>query len=141
MKNIRILIDTNVIMDFIVKRNHFSDDAEKVIELCMKKNLQGCIAAHTVSNLFYVLRKYLTTEKRKNILLMLCKMFIVIGIDVNKIESALLDIEFKDFEDCLQVECAKDFEAHFIVTRNVKDFAGSVVPVLEPAVLIEMLSK
>ena len=48
MKNIRLLVDTNVIMDFIVKRNPFSNDAEKVIELCMQKNVKGCIAAHGV---------------------------------------------------------------------------------------------
>ena len=52
------------------------------------------------------------------------------------LEFALLNIEFDDFEDCLQVECAKDFEADFIVTRNVKDFAGSTVPVVEPSELI-----
>ena len=141
MKNMRILIDTNVIMDFIVKRTPFSDNAEKIIELCMAKNIQGCIAGHTVSNLFYILRKHLTVEERKDILLKLCKMFAVVGIDVKKLESALQNIEFNDFEDCLQVECAKDFEADFIVTRNTEDFSGSTVPVVEPAALIEKLSK
>ena len=119
-----------------MKRNPFSEDAEKIIELCMEKNVQGCIAAHTVSNLFYILRKHLTKEKRRDILLNLCKMFTVVGIDANKLEFALRNIEFNDFEDCLQVECAKDFEADFIVTRNVKDFAGSTVPVVEPSELI-----
>ena len=73
-----------MIMDFIVKRNPFSEDAEKIIELCMEKNVQGCIAAHTVSNLFYILRKHLTKEKRRDILLNSCKIFTVVGIDANK---------------------------------------------------------
>ena len=137
----RVLIDTNIIMDFIVKRDSFSDDAEKVIELCMRRDVHGCIAAHTVPNLFYILRKHLTTEERKDILLKVCRMFTVVGIDVNKLEAALRNMAFHDFEDCLQAECAKDFEADFIVTRNAKDFFGSIVPVVEPAELIERLTK
>jgi len=129
----RILIDTNVIMDYIVKRETFSDDAEKVIALCMENGVQACIAAHTVSNLHYILRKHLTNEQRKDILLKICRMFTVIGIDAAKLVSALQDDNFNDFEDCLQVECAKDFGADFIVTRNAKDFQGSNVPVTEPS--------
>ena len=141
MKDMRVLIDTNVIIDFVVKRNSFSDNAEKVIGLCMENNIQICIAAHTVTNLFYILRKHLTNENRRSILLMLCKMFTVVSIDANKLESALLNTNINDFEDCLQIECAKYFEAGFIVTRNVKDFAGSIVPAVEPSELIKKLSE
>ena len=137
----RILLDTNVIMDYIVKRSPFSDNAEKVIELCMESNVQACIAAHTITNLFYILRKHLSVEKRRSILLMLCKMFTITGIDADKLKSALLDTEFNDFEDCLQVESAKYFEADFIITRNLKDFTGSAVPALEPLELIKRFSK
>lgn len=137
----RILIDTNIIMDFIVKRGDFSDEAEKLIELCLKKNVHCCIAAHTIPNLFYILRKYLTVEDRRDILLKICKIFTVIGIDSHKLISALQDFNFVDFEDSLQIECAKDFLSDFIVTRNVKDFEGSVVPAVEPVELIEKLSK
>jgi len=135
----RILLDTNVIMDYIVKREPFSNNAEKVIDLCMEKSIQGCIAAHTVPNLYFILRKHLTTDQRRDILLKVCKMFTVIGIDTNKLESALQNIEFDDFEDCLQVECAKDFKTDFIITRNTKDFQGSIVPVIEPSDFINSL--
>ncbi|MCL1917550.1 MAG: PIN domain-containing protein [Peptococcaceae bacterium] len=133
----RILIDTNVIMDFIVKRGSFSDDAETIFNLCMEKREQVCIGAHTITNLFYILRNYLTIEERRDVLLRLCRMFTVVGIDMDKLESALQNTDFKDFEDCLQVECGKDFEADFIITRNKKDFTGSVIPILEPGELIE----
>jgi len=136
----RVLIDTNIIMDYIVKRDTFSDAAEKVITLCMENDVQACIAAHTVPNLHYILRKYLTNEQRKDILLKICRMFTVIGIDAVKLVSALQDDNFYDFEDCLQVECAKDFGADFIVTRNAKDFQGSAVPVTEPLNFISIMS-
>jgi len=61
----RILFDTNVIMDFIIRREPFSSNAEKAINLCMgDNNIQTSIAAHTVPNLFYILRKHLTKEQR-----------------------------------------------------------------------------
>ena len=137
----RILIDTNVIMDFLVRRGSFSGDAQKVIALCMREDIQGAIAAHTIPNLFYILRKHLSPEERKDILLKLCKMFMVVGIDAGKLESALSNMAFRDFEDCLQLECAKDFEADFLVTRNGKDFVGSAIPVLEPAELIKRIEE
>jgi len=137
----RILIDTNVIMDFIVEREPFSDDAEKVIELCLNKGISCCIAAHTIPNLFYILRKHLLVAERRDILLKICKMFTIVGIDSSKLESALQDSNFEDFEDCLQVQCAKDYLADFIVTRNVKDFTNSPVSVLEPAKLIAKLTE
>ena len=78
----RILFDTDILMDFILKRENFSDDAEKLT-------------------------------------------------------SALQNDDFTDFEDCLQAECAKDFEADYIVTRNIKDFCGSAVHVIEPLSFIK----
>ena len=136
----RILLDTDVIMDFIMKRTPFSDDADRVIELCMENNIDGCIAAHAIPNLHYILRKHLTLQQRRDVLLQLCRMFIVVGIDAAKIESALQNDDFTDFEDCLQVECAKDFSADFIITRNIKDYHDSVVPVVIPSEFLEKFS-
>ena len=58
----KILIDTNILIDFLMKRPLFYDDARKVIQLCMNKKIEGCIAAHSVMNIFYILRKDFTTE-------------------------------------------------------------------------------
>ena len=129
----RILVDTDVLVDFVVKRKSFSNNAGEIIEQCVNKRVQGCIAAHTIPNLFYILRKDLAAEKRRLILLNICKIFTVVGIDAIKLESALRNNDFTDFEDCLQTECAKEFGADFIITRNVKDFVGSAVPAIEPA--------
>jgi predicted nucleic acid-binding protein len=129
----RILIDTNILIDFIVKRQPFSDDAEKVIDICMSDNFNSCIAAHSIPNIHYILRKHLTKEQRKNILLEICSMFVVVGIDVIKLVSALENDDFSDYEDCLQLECAKEFNTDYIVTRNPSDFNKSSVPAIEPS--------
>ena len=133
----RILYDTDVLLDFILKRETFSDDAKKAIDLCMNKEVQGCIAAHTVTNLHYILRKHLTADQRNAILIRFCTVFTVVGIDADKLIAALQNVDFTDFEDCLQAECAKYFEADYIVTRNTKDYGGSAVPVLEPLEFIK----
>lgn len=52
-----ILIDTNIIIDFLMKRQPYLEDAVKIISLCTEKKVKGYLAAHTVSNLFYILRK------------------------------------------------------------------------------------
>ena len=135
----RILFDTNVIMDFIVKRGDFSDHAQRAITICIEKELDCCIAAHTIPNLHYILRKQLSNKDRQDILLEICNMFTVIGIDAKKLISALQNNNFTDFEDCLQTECAKDFAADYIVTRNTKDFLFSDVPVIEPIEFIRLV--
>ena len=62
----------------------------------------------------------------------LCNLLTVVGIDKAKIISALANDDFTDVEDCLQSECAKEFSADYIVTRNVKDFQNSEIPAISP---------
>ena len=140
MKNMRVLIDTNIILDFVLKREPFFGDAKLLVRLCMQGKILGFVAVHSISNMFYILRNDFPVEERRNILLDFCKIFAVVGIDSEMVESALLNGQFVDFEDCLQVECAKSCEADYIVTRNVKDFAASSVLAVEPAVINKMFS-
>ncbi|WP_044975486.1 PIN domain-containing protein [Ruminococcus sp. HUN007] len=128
----RVLIDTNILIDFYGKRPEYYDAAEKIIELCTKQNITGCIAAHSVTNAFYILRKDIPLEIRRNTLKDLCMIIEVIGIDSHKLISALSNSEFSDVEDCLQTECAKQFSADYIITRNIKDFEHSPVPAITP---------
>ena len=128
----RILVDTNIFVDYVAKRHPFVDDARRIITLCVENSVDGCIAAHTVTNLFYILRKQMPVRERKQFLIDLCRTFTVIGIDYAKLEFCLHNDEFDDFEDCLQDECAKEFDADYIITRNIKDFTESAVEAIEP---------
>ena len=65
----------------------------------------------------------------------------VVGIDKNKIINALSNDKFSDVEDCLQMECAKDFSADYIVTRNIKDFANSSIKPILPSDFLKLVSK
>ena len=99
---------------------------------------KGCIAAHSISNMFFILRKDYEAKERREILISLCKIFDVEGIDKIKLLAGLENEEFADFEDCLQMECAKAYGAEYIVTRNVADYRASEIEAITPA---EYLSK
>ena len=128
----KILIDTNVLLDYLLTREPFYEDAKNIILSCADGKIKGCIAAHSISNMFFILRKDYSIEERREVLSNLCLIFDVEGIDKDKLLSGLENKEFSDFEDCLQMECAKAYGADFIVTRNVSDYSASEIVAIEP---------
>lgn len=136
-----ILIDTNVLLDVIARREPYVIFSEKVIDLCRQEIINGAIAGHSVLNAMYVLRKNFTLEERKEIFLSLCEFLYVESVDFGKIIQALKDDDFSDFEDCLQMQCALSLRADYIVTRNVKDFAVSDIPAVTPEEFLNILEE
>lgn len=130
MKNMRILLDTNVLIDYLMKREPYKCSAESILNACISDEMKGCIAAHSISNLFFILRKSFSVDERRDILGVLCQILTVVGIDEDMIIRALQNTEFTDFEDCLQMECAREFKAEFIITRNLADFQHSAIPAI-----------
>lgn len=136
-----ILIDTNVLLDVIARREPYVIFSEKIIDLCRQEIINGAIAGHSVLNAIYVLRKNFTLEERKEIFLSLCEFLYVESVDFGKIIQALKDDDFSDFEDCLQMQCALSLRADYIVTRNVKDFAASEIPAVTPEEFLNILEE
>lgn len=128
----RILIDTNVLLDYLLTREPFYEEAREVILTCTEGETKGCIAAHSISNMFYILRKDYDAKERREILSNLCTIFDVEGIDKAKLLSGLHNEDFSDFEDCLQMECAKAYNAEYIVTRNTDDYRSSEIKAILP---------
>ncbi len=129
----KILVDTNVIMDDLLGREPFSEYSRRVIQICTTKKVAGFLAAHTIPTIFYLLRKVIpAAEERRRTILNFFTIFEIAPIDGEKILFALNNFGFKDFEDCLQDECAVAVGADYIITRDVKDFANSKTPALTP---------
>ena len=139
MKNITVLIDTNIFIDVLQDRIPFTDNSQAVIGLVTQKKVKGAVAAHSITNLWYILRKTHSDEERRNYLLSLFEIFDVVSIDKNRLVAALENSNFKDFEDCLQDECAYAINADYIITRNAKDFESSMVKALTPEEFLENL--
>ena len=139
MKNITVLIDTNIFIDVLQDRIPFTDNSQSVVALVVQKKIKGAVAAHSITNLWYILRKTHSDEERRNYLLSLFELFDVVSIDKNRLVAALEKSDFKDFEDCLQDECAYAINADYIITRNAKDFESSMVKALTPEEFLENL--
>ena len=129
----RILVDTNILLDYLLTREPFYEDAKKIVLACVDEKVKGCIAAHSISNMFFILRKDYSIGERREVLSNLCTIFDVEGIDKAKLLSGLENGDFTDFEDCLQMECAKAYGADYIITRNVNDYKASEIEAITPA--------
>jgi predicted nucleic acid-binding protein len=142
MKNMayKILVDTNILLDYLLTREPYFDDANKIVLSCTIGNIKGCIAVNSIPNMFYILRKDFNPDKRREALINLCMIFEVVGIDKTKLLACLDNKSFDDFEDCLQSECAKEFGADFIITRNVKDFKLSNIPAITPGEFLQIIN-
>lgn len=139
MKNMVLLIDANVIISYITNRNPGFAEAYQIMDCCREGRAKGFIAFHTVSILWYVLRKKPKFERR-SILLSLCELFTVTGASHQDVVDAVTSDDFSDFEDCLQEKCAENVGADYIVTEKIRDFKTSKVPAATPADMLAILS-
>lgn len=127
----KILINTNIILDFIQSRKPFSENASKIINSCVKKENEGYISAHSLSDILFILRKDKTVEERKALILNLCSFFTVIPEDKNFYTVVCQNNNWNDLEDGLQMKCADFEKLDYIVTRDAgKGFNNSPVKVI-----------
>jgi len=136
-----ILIDTNVILDHFCSRQPYAASAGKILRLCFQQDCKGYIAAHSITNIFYILQKQFSVSDRKKMLLDLCDFIDVVGIQKKQIIDALNNDEFTDLEDRIQFECAQIINAHYIITRNIADFPNSSIPVILPEDFLKIIEK
>ena len=128
----RVLIDTNILLDFLQRREPFYGDAEYILKECIEGNIEGYLTSHMLTDLFYILRKDFNVDERKRLLLMLCRRFHIIAEDKASMIAVLSGTGWDDLEDGLQMLCASLRKLDFIITRNIKDFRNSVVPAIMP---------
>ena len=134
-----ILVDTNIVLDVLLNRMPYIKEAQTILKKCADREVIGYLAAHSIPNLFYILRKYYSQKERRQFIKNLCDVFYISALNVEKFRSAIENEAFEDFEDCLQEECAVEVMADYIVTRNPKDYKESRVKVIEPDEFIKLL--
>ena len=136
MRNIynmeKVLIDTDVILDFFFDREPFSEHAAHIFSLCESKEIKGFVTPVICSNTYYILRQTAKHEKVIEKLSQLMTIMDVLQMDRDVVIQALSS-GFKDFEDALQNFAAiKSGIIDVILTRNVTDYAKSDIGVLTP---------
>lgn len=139
MKNLVLLIDVNILLNYLTNReDEYLEQSISIVEMCAKGECTGYIAFHTLSTLWYVLRRRSNTERR-NALRDVCSIFNVVSASQEEIFDAIQKDKFADFEDCLQDKCAKEAGADFIITCNIKDYENSEVPAITPREFIDVM--
>jgi len=133
----KVLIDTNVILDFLIAREPFAPAAKEIITLAEKNKIEAFLTASSVTDIFYILKKYTDREKAKEILSQLFEIVDVIEVTKGDTKKAL-NLDLRDFEDALQAWCGKKKKVNYIVTRNEKDFRNSPVKIISPVELIKL---
>lgn len=134
----KVLIDTNIILDLILERQPFVEAAIALFEQIEQGKLEGHIAATTITNIFYIIRK---TEGREVALAAINRLLTglqLCAVDRQTVETALR-LGLKDFEDGIQLACASLAQLDAIVTRDSQDFSGSTLPIYSPTDLLNQL--
>lgn len=127
----RVVFDTNVIIDVLANREPFADDAESVLNLAAQGTITGAITANTVTDIAYLMRKKMNGDSIQTALMDLMEVLDI--VEVNRASClGAFGLHFSDYEDALLATCAKGWNADFIVTRNGKDFTNSPVPAITP---------
>jgi predicted nucleic acid-binding protein len=127
-----IFIDTNVLIDYVLEREPYFTYAEELFILTEKKSIVLNISAISYNNVYYIVRKRLGREKAKMVIKWISDITKCIPVDCNVIKQSMVS-QFKDFEDAIQYNCALQVpQCEAIITRNVKDFKLSDIPVIYP---------
>ncbi len=133
-----ILVDVNVVLDVLAKRNPYYAASARVWAAVETGQAVGFLAAHSITTLFYLLSKYTSHQQAHIALVKLLQVFSAAGVDQQVIFNALA-MNWRDFEDAVQMAAAINVGVDYLVTRNPKDFKDDVVGVLQPGDLLALL--
>lgn len=135
----RVLIDTNVILDVLLKRSPFYEAAIEVLKLSVREDIQEFVSDSAITDIYYIAYKNMrdkavVRELLKKLLLIVS----VAGVSEEEIQKAL-ELGWKDFEDSVQYSVALLNEMNGLITRNVKDYSSSEIQVWEPNQFLELV--
>ena len=134
----RVLIDTNIILDVLFDRQPFVEDAVKLWQLVEAERVIGCLTATTLTNIFYIARKQLGTERTREVIADLLAVFEICPVG-KEILSDALSLPFVDYEDAVQEAVAQQAGVDAIITRNLSDYTYSTFRVMTAGDIIREL--
>jgi predicted nucleic acid-binding protein len=131
----RVLLDTNVILDVWLAREPFVHDSARVLGLVERKRIEGVVCPTTITTLHYLARKELGEKRARSLIGELVKITRV-GIISSGTFSTALESKINDFEDAVIESVAISEKVDFIVSRNTADFKKSKIPAKEPIEIV-----
>jgi predicted nucleic acid-binding protein len=134
----RVLLDTNIILDHLLEREPFADEANRLINAIELKQIQGYMTATTCTDIFYISRKKQGSALVKQALSELLRLLEVCTVDRKIIEIALTS-NISDLEDAVQLACAMNENLDAIITRDLQGFVNSPITILSPGEVLASL--
>lgn len=137
---IRAVIDLNIILDVLQRREPFFAASQRVMIAAEVGLIDGLVAAHSITTLFYLLAKDKSPARAHVVLTDVLQTLAVAAVDQNTIEQAL-NLPYSDFEDAVQMMAAVHARAQYVVTRDPADYKYGPVPALQPDEFLALLGK
>ena len=134
----RLLIDANIVLDVLQKREPYWKDSSVIWKLCETEQVEGYISTLTFANLMYVMRRELDPAQIRDVLDKLRLIFRFADFTAADLEKAA-EMGWDDFEDAIQAATAERIMSDSIITRNVRDFRNSKVIAFTPSEYIARL--
>jgi predicted nucleic acid-binding protein len=136
---IKVLADTNVVLDALAAREPFRENAEKIFLLAAQEQIEGYITANCVTDIYYIIRKKLPAAEAHEALRYLFSVFFIIDTGSEDCKIAL-DSSTGDFEDALMETCAIKTRVDYIISRDDAFLkAADQIPVLSPASFLRLM--
>jgi len=135
----KVFTDTNIVIDLLSRREPYYEEAAALFSLADKKQIELAVSSLTIANVSYALLKQMDSNKAKSILRKLRLIVKILPLDDKIVGLALNDEAFSDFEDGLQYFTAIENGQELIITRNLKDFKNSKLPVMMAKQFIETI--
>jgi predicted nucleic acid-binding protein len=126
-----VLIDINIFLDVLQMREPFYETSARLLALVEAGQIKGFIAAHSITTLFYLIQKDQSSAQARANITSLLQFLEIAPVDQNTIEQAL-NLDYRDFEDAVQMISALQCKAEYLITRNASDYQPALLPVIQP---------
>ena len=127
-----VLIDTNIVLDWFLKREPFYENAKKLLNKCWFSNIKSYLTVHSICDMFYIIDKKFDVAEKKKLLQLLLNRNDIISETKSDIEHFINDEMMDDLEDGLQMQSAEKCQLDYIITRNISDFKNSSIQAIQP---------
>jgi predicted nucleic acid-binding protein len=134
----RVLLDTNVILDFVLSRQPFFTEADEIFVKLQNSEFEAYVSAITPINVFYTTRKEKGKATAFSAVEELLKLVRITKSNNHIFQNALL-VAFNDYEYAVQHECASAENPDAVVTRNVKDYQNASIKIYSPDEFLQIL--
>lgn len=135
----KVLIDTNIFVDFLFHRPDFYELSNKVIGLCEENQVKGYVTTSILMDLHYIVQNKVHSKDDADMVIEeIMKIFEVIDVDKSDILQTVRK-HSKDFKDAVIEECSIRNKIDYIVTRNIKDFRNDAIKTIEPKKMVNLI--